>query len=80
MGDPFGNYLEWRGPFCPTALKCTQVVWPAYSAEGENGTTFGIAERLSPGLYAFWVKATDAVGNESPTTRYRFRVLGSRHR
>jgi hypothetical protein len=74
-GDPFGNYLEWRGPFCPNPLRCTEVAWPAYSAEGEGGTTFGIREHLSPGLYEFRVKASDNVGNESAATVYRFRVL-----
>jgi hypothetical protein len=74
-GDPFGNYLEWRGPFCKTPFRCTEVSWAAYSASGEGGTTFGIRERLSPGLYEFRVSVQDTVFNESPATTYRFRVL-----
>jgi len=74
-GDPFGNYLEWRGPFCRTARRCVETDFAAYSADAGGGATFGIAERLSPGLYEFSVRATDAVGNQSPLTRYRFRVL-----
>lgn len=73
--NPFGNYLEWRGPFCPTHLRCSETSWAAYSAAGEGGTSFGIRERLSPGLYEFRVSATDAASNESADTKYRFRVL-----
>jgi hypothetical protein len=74
-GDPFGNYLEWRGPFCPTPRRCTETDFAAYSASAGNGAFFGVPERLNPGLYEFTVKAFDAVGNRSPLTRYRFRVL-----
>jgi hypothetical protein len=79
-GSPFGNYLEWRGPFCPTIFRCTEVAWPAYSGSGEGGTSFGIRERLSPGLYEFSVSVSDTVFNESPATTYRFRVLKSERR
>ena len=75
-GYPFGNYLEWRGPFCATPFRCTEVSWAAYSGSGEGGTSFGIRERLSPGLYEFRVSVQDTVFNESPATTYRFRVLG----
>jgi hypothetical protein len=75
-GDPSGNYLEWRGPFCKTPFRCTEVSWPVYSASGEGGTTFGIRERLRPGLYEFRVSVQDTVFNESPATTYRVRVLG----
>ena len=74
-GNPFGSYLEWRGPFCPTEFTCTEVAWPAYSASGEGGTSFGIREHLSPGLYEFRVSVSDTVFNESPVKKYRFRVL-----
>ena len=73
-GSPGGDYLEWRGPFCPTLFRCTEVVWPVYSGYGEGGTTFGIREHLVPGLYEFRVSVSDTVFNESQTTRYRFRV------
>lgn len=75
MGDPFGNYLEWRGPFCPTPRRCTQIVFPAYSADAGGGATFGVPERLTPGLYEFRVIAADSVGNESKVRKHRFRVL-----
>lgn len=80
MGDPFGNYLEWRGPFCAMNRRCTQIVWPAYSAAGEGGTSFGVPEYLFPGLYELRVKAIDLVGNESALTTYRFRILPARRR
>jgi hypothetical protein len=76
-GAPFGSYLEWRGPFCPTPFRCTETAWSAYSAEGEGGTAFGIRERLTPGLYELSVSVSDTVGNKSQAARYRFRVLGS---
>jgi hypothetical protein len=79
-GDPFGSYLEWRGPFCPTEFTCTEVAWAAYSGAGEGGTTFGIREHLSPGLYEFSVSVSDTVLNESPAAKYRFRVLKPRSR
>lgn len=80
MGDPFGNYLEWRGPRCPTPRRCTQLVWAAYSVSGEGGTSYGFPERLNPGLYEFRVRSRDQAGNRSPTTRYRFRIRGKRRR
>jgi hypothetical protein len=79
-GNPFGSYLEWRGPFCRTRLRCKETAWAAYSAAGEGGTSFGIRERLAPGLYEFRVRATDAAENKSRYTRYRFRVLATRRR
>lgn len=74
-GDPFGTYLEWRGPFCPTPRRCTETDFAAYSASAGHGATFGVPEHLNPGLYEFTARAFDAVGNRSPLTRYRFRVL-----
>lgn len=74
-GDPFGNYLEWRGPYCPTPRECSETDFAAYSADAGHGLSFGVAEWLRPGLYEFSVSATDAVGNESPRSRYRFRIL-----
>jgi hypothetical protein len=74
-GTPLGHYLEWRGPFCPTPRRCTEVVWPAYTVEGKGGTTYGHRQHLLPGLYEFSLRAKDIVGNKSETARYRFRVL-----
>jgi hypothetical protein len=79
-GSPSANYLEWRGPFCPTPVRCTEVAWPAYSADGEGGATIGIREHLGPGLYELSVRANDIAGNESEATTYRFRVVGPRRR
>ncbi len=79
-GTPIGDYLERRGPFCSDLLTCTETVWSVYSGNGEGGTTFGIRERLRPALYELRVTASDAVDNESPVTKYRFRVLASNSR
>ena len=66
-----------KDPHCPRPTRCTGVAWPVYEASGPGGTSFGIAERLHPGLYRFQVQARDVVGNESATTVYRFRILAS---
>ena len=79
-GSPFGNYLDWRGPECPTPTLCFETDFAAYSANTGNNSYFGMPERLTPGLYEFTVRATDQVGNESALTRYRFRVLAKGRR
>lgn|GEM_PF-2780628 len=79
-GSPSANYLEWRGPFCPTPVRCTEIAWPAFLADGKGGTAIGLREHLSPGLYELSVRANDIAGNESQATRYRFRIVGPRRR
>lgn len=75
-GSPLSDYLEWRGPFCPTLRRCTETVWPASLVDGKNGTLYRVRKHLTPGLYEFSVRARDLVGNLSRAARYRFRVLG----
>lgn len=72
--NPFASYLSvWR-EWCASVSECSASARPEYEA-GNGSLGFGIPELLSPGLYEFSVRARDAVGNESPAARYRFRVL-----
>jgi hypothetical protein len=72
--NPFGSYVSiWRQR-CMTIYECSAFARPEYEA-GNGSLGFGIPELLRPGLYEFGVQARDAVGNESPATRYRFRIL-----
>jgi hypothetical protein len=75
-GNPFDSYVSiWRQR-CASVSACSASARPEY--EASNGSFgFGIPELLAPGLYEFSVGARDAVGNESPFARYRFRVLRS---
>jgi hypothetical protein len=72
--NPFDSYISvWRQR-CITTYECSAFARPVYEA-GNGSLGFGIPELLSPGLYEFEVQARDAVGNESPATKYRFRIL-----
>jgi hypothetical protein len=69
-----GGYLGTWVPPCSTLLTCTgrsQAVYEGF----QRGFGFGVPEWLPPGRYEFSVLARDAVGNESPLTRYRFQIL-----
>lgn len=73
-GGGSGSYLSVWGPFCPTLRSCSgrgQAVYEAF----ERGFGYGVPERLVAGLYEFRVRARDAVGNVSPYTTYRFRIV-----
>jgi hypothetical protein len=73
--NPFDSYLSiWRQR-CMTTYECSAFARPEYEA-GNGSLSFGVPELLRPGLYEFAVQARDAVGNESATTKYRFRILG----
>lgn len=77
--NPSGSYLSVWGPTCPTLRSCSdrgQAVYEAF----ERGFGYGVPERLVAGLYEFRVRARDAVGNVSPYTTYRFRVVPRRKR
>lgn len=77
--NPFDSYISvWR-QHCMTSYECSASARPEYEA-GNGSLGFGIPELLRPGLYEFGVQARDAVGNESPVTRYRFRILRSQPR
>jgi hypothetical protein len=74
-----GSYLSVWGPTCPTLRSCSgrgQAVYEAF----ERGFGYGVPERLVAGLYEFRVRARDAVGNVSPYTTYRFRIVPRRER
>jgi hypothetical protein len=72
--NPFDSYISiWRQR-CMTVYECSASARPVYEA-GNGSLGFGVPELLRPGLYEFAVQARDAVGNESPSTRYRFRIL-----
>jgi hypothetical protein len=74
-----GSYLSVWGPTCPTLRSCSgrgQAVYEAF----ERGFGYGVPERLVVGLYEFRVRARDAVGNVSPYTTYRFRIVPRRER
>lgn len=66
--------FEWGLTECPTLLLCSARAAAYYSGWG-NGVSFGIRERLPAGLYEFRGRSRDAVGNKSPLTTYRFRIL-----
>lgn len=73
------SYLSIWGPFCPTLRSCSgrgQAVYEAF----ERSLGYGVPERLVAGLYEFRVRARDAVGNLSPYTTYRFRIVPRRER
>lgn len=72
--NPFGSYVSILRQRCASVSMCSASARPEYEA-GNGSLGFGIPELLSPGLYEFAVRARDAVGNESPAARYRFRVL-----
>lgn len=72
--NPSGSYLSVWGPTCPILRSCSsrgQAVYEAF----ERGLGYGVPERLVAGLYEFRVRARDAVGNVSPYTTYRFRIV-----
>lgn len=66
-------------PRCTTLLVCEGRSRAVYEGFQRN-LFFGVPEWLQPGPYEFSVYARDAVGNESPLTRYRFRILPGRAR
>ncbi|HVY78157.1 MAG TPA: hypothetical protein VG898_06600 [Solirubrobacterales bacterium] len=72
--NPFGSYVSVWQQRCASVSVCSASARPEYEA-GNGSFSFGVPELLSPGLYEFAVKARDAVGNESASARYRFRVL-----
>jgi hypothetical protein len=73
--DTFANsFLEVWGPRCPTLLTCSTRAQASYMVN-EHWYSYGEPERLIPGLYELRVRARDAVGNKSPLTTYRFRIL-----
>jgi hypothetical protein len=77
--NPSGSYLSVWGPFCPSLRSCSsrgQAVYEAF----ERSLGYGVPERLVAGLYEFRVRARDAVGNVSPYTTYRFRIVPRRER
>lgn len=59
---------------CPTLLTCSTRAQAAYMAN-EHWYSYGEPEWLVPGVYELRVRARDAVGNKSPLTSYRFRIL-----
>jgi hypothetical protein len=76
--SPFGSYVSLWRERCLTAAVCSASAQPVYSSYAGRGLWFGIPELLSPGLYEFRVQARDAVGNESPVAKRRFKVLPER--
>lgn len=66
--------FHWSLLECPTLLFCSTQARAYYWGWG-NGVSFSIRERLPAGLYEFRGRASDAVGNRSPLTTYRFRIL-----
>jgi hypothetical protein len=69
-----GGYLGTWVPRCSTLLTCagrSQAVYEGF----QRSFGFGVPEWLPPGRYEFSVLARDAVGNQSPLTRYRFQIL-----
>jgi hypothetical protein len=75
--NPSGSYLSARFPRCSSLLTCSDTDQAVYEA-WERNFTYGVPERLVAGLYEFRVRARDAVGNVSPYTTYRFRILRGR--
>jgi hypothetical protein len=74
-----GSYLSVWGPTCPTLRSCSdrgQAVYEGF----DRSLGYGVPERLVAGLYEFRVRARDAVGNVSPYTTYRFRIVPRRAR
>jgi hypothetical protein len=73
--DRFGNGFLSVWPLeCPTLLTCSNQARAAYAAN-ERSYSYGEEEWLNPGLYELRLRAHDAVGNDSPRTSYRFRIL-----
>jgi hypothetical protein len=66
--------FHWSLLECPTLLSCSARAVAYYFGWG-NGVSLGIRERLPAGLYEFKGRSRDAVGNKSPLTTYRFRIL-----
>lgn len=73
--DRFGGGFLGLWPLeCPTLLTCSNKARAAYEAY-EHRYSYGEDEWLVPGVYEFRIRARDLVGNESPLTTYRFRIL-----
>lgn len=66
--------FHWGQLRCTTLLSCSAQAVAYYWGWG-NGVSLGIRERLPAGLYEFRGRSRDAVGNKSPLTTYRFRIL-----
>jgi len=73
------SFLEVWFPRCPTLLTCSTQAQASYMVS-EGWYSYGEPERLTAGLYELRVRARDAVGNKSPLTTYRFRVLRGKPR
>jgi hypothetical protein len=73
------SFLDVWGPRCPTLLTCSTRAQATYMVS-ERWYSYGEPERLIPGLYELRVRARDAVGNKSPFTTYRFRILPGKPR
>jgi hypothetical protein len=70
-------YIGTWSPRCSTLRTCTGRSRASYEGFQRN-LGFGVPEWLPAGRYEFSVYARDAVGNESPPTHYRFRILRGR--
>lgn len=77
--DGASSFLELWFPRCPTLLTCSSEAQARYFAN-ERRYSFGEPEWLSPGVYEFKLRTRDAVGNKSPLTTYRFRILRGKPR
>jgi hypothetical protein len=73
-GDFEGGFLSVWPLECPTLLACSDTARAAYMAS-ERSYSYGEDEWLLAGLYELRLRARDAVGNKSPLTTYRFRIL-----
>jgi hypothetical protein len=74
-----GTYIGSWVTHCASLLTCAGRSRASY--EGfQRSFGFGVPEWLPPGHYEFTVLALDSVGNKSPRTRYRFRILPGRVR
>ena len=72
--DSNDGSFHWGQLECPTLLSCSARARAYYWGWG-NGVLSSIRERLPAGLYEFRGRSRDAVGNKSPLTTYRFRIL-----
>ena len=73
------SFLEVWGVRCPTLATCSTRAQASYLVS-EDWYSYGEPERLTPGRYELRVRVRDAVGNKSPLTTYRFRVLRGKPR
>jgi hypothetical protein len=73
------SFLEVWGVRCPTLTTCSTRAQASYMVS-EDWYSYGEPERLTPGRYELRVRVRDAVGNKSPLTTYRFRVLRGKPR